>query len=283
MSARGRQARQPAPKREGGGGSDFGARVLVAIPAALVAIFLVVQGEVIFALGMCVLGCLALQELYTLMRRARPIDLAGFATVIAMVLLAYYEGPSDVLMALVAAFPLVFILALTRARLESISWGMATTIFGICWVGLPLAHAVFLRELPHGDGLVIDVLVATFIGDTAAYLGGRMWGRRKLAPDLSPNKTVEGLAAGIIGGTFAFWAAGLYQDWLGGLDALAIGFLVALAAPLGDLFESAIKRDLDVKDTGRFFGAHGGVLDRLDAVFFTIVVGYYAALAFGYG
>ena len=80
------------------------------------------------------------------------------------------------------------------------AWGIAATIFGIVWIGLPFAHAVFLRELPHGDGLLIDVLVATFLGDTGAYLVGRAWGRHKLAPDISPNKTVEGLAGGLAGG-----------------------------------------------------------------------------------
>ena len=88
---------------------------------------------------------------------------------------------------------------------------------------------------------------------------------------------------GFIGGTLAFWVAGLYQDWLSGVDALVIGAFVALAAPVGDLFESLVKRDLGVKDTGRFFGAHGGVLDRLDAVLFTIVAGYFAAVGLGYG
>jgi phosphatidate cytidylyltransferase len=110
-----------------------------------------------------------------------------------------------------------------------------------------------------------------------------VYGRRPLAPLISPNKTVEGLVAGVVGATAAFWFAGLYQDWLTGEDALVIGLLVALAAPVGDLFESLVKRDLAVKDTGGFFGAHGGVLDRLDAVLFTVVVGYYAALALGYG
>ena len=226
---------------------------------------------------------MALRELYGLMRRARPVDLAGYLTVAAMVLLALYAEREDVLIALVAAFPLVFILALTRAHLDNVAWGIAATMLGIVWIGLPLAHAIFLRELPHGDGLLIDVLVGTFVGDTFAYFGGRLYGRRPLAPDISPNKTVEGLVAGILGGTLAFWFAGAYQDWFSGTDALIIGFLVALAAPLGDLFESAIKRDLEVKDTGRFFGPHGGVLDRLDAVFFTVVVGYYAAVALGYG
>jgi len=287
MSARGGggggsgAARRKAP--QGRRPSDLGARILVAIPAVLFAVVIATQGPLVLALGLILLGVVALHELYSLMRRSRPVDLGGYLAIIAMVLLATYGERDDVLIALVAAFPVVFILALTRTSLHNLAWGISATLLGVAWVGLPLAHAVFLRELPHGDGLLIDVLVGTFVGDTAAYLGGRLYGRRKLAPDISPNKTVEGLVAGIVGGTFAFWFAGLYQDWFAGLDALAIGFLVAITAPLGDLFESAFKRDLEVKDTGRFFGVHGGVLDRLDAVFFTVVVGYYAAVAFGYG
>jgi phosphatidate cytidylyltransferase len=274
-----RPPRRPAEPRR----SELAGRVLVAIPAAAFAIFIVVQGGLIFALGLIALGIVALGELYGLMRRARPVDVAGYLAVAGMVLLATYEQRADVLIALVAALPLAFLLALARPELSNVSWGLAATALGVVWIGLPLAHAVFLRSLDHGDGLVIDVLVATFVGDTAAYAGGRLWGRRPLAPDISPNKTVEGLIAGIVGATAAFWFAGLYQDWLTGWHALAIGLLVALAAPLGDLFESAIKRDLEVKDSGRLFGAHGGALDRLDAVFFTIVVGFYAALLLGYG
>ena len=263
--------------------ADLRARIVVAIPAIVFAIVIVTQGGEVFAGGALLLALIALNELYSLMRRARPIDLAGYLAVIAMVLLALYEQRSDVLIALVASFPVVFLLALTRTRLDNVAWGIAVTIFGILWIGLPFAHAVFLRELPHGDGLLIDVLVATFIGDTGAYLVGRAWGRHKLAPDISPNKTVEGLLGGVLAGTFAFWCAGLYQDWLSGPDALLLGFLVAISAPVGDLFESLIKRDLEVKDTGKLFGVHGGVLDRLDAVFFTVVVVFYAAVALGYG
>ncbi|MGI9095408.1 MAG: phosphatidate cytidylyltransferase [Thermoleophilaceae bacterium] len=272
--------REAPPRRRR---SDLGARILAAIPALLFAYVIVTQGGLVLALGLILLGILALQELYSLMRRSRPVDLGGYLAIIAVVALATYGERDDVLIALVAAFPVIFILALTRTSLDNLAWGVAATLLGVAWIGLPLAHAIFLRDLPHGDGLLIDVLVGTFIGDTAAYLGGRLYGRRKLAPDISPNKTVEGLVAGVVGGTFAFWFAALYQDWFSGWDALAIGFLVAITAPLGDLFESAIKRDLEVKDTGRFFGPHGGVLDRLDAVFFTVVVGYYAAVAFGYG
>lgn len=276
-----RRREPPEPRRRKR--SDLGSRILVAIPAGAFAIFIVVQGGLIFSLGLIVLGVIALGELYGLMRRARPVDIAGYLTMAAMVLLAQYQPRASVLIALVAAFPLVFLLALARERLDSLAWGISGTLFGIAWIGLPLAHAVFLRGLPHGSGLLVDVLVGTFIGDTAAYLGGRAWGRRPLAPDVSPNKTVEGLVAGVVGGTLAVWAAGLYQDWFSGLDALVVGFLVAVAAPIGDLFESALKRDLEVKDTGTLFGPHGGVLDRLDAVFFSVPLAFYVVLALGYG
>jgi phosphatidate cytidylyltransferase len=132
-----------------------------------------------------------------------------------------------------------------------------------------------LRELPHGDKIVITILVGTFVGDTAAYVGGRMFGRRRLAPGISPNKTVEGLVIGFVFGVAGVWFAGLYADWLSGGQALLLGAAVAAVAPLGDLFESYLKRDAGTKDTGRLFGAHGGALDRLDAVLFTAVAGFY--------
>ena len=90
------------------------------------------------------------------------------------------------------------------------------------------------------------------------------------------------LLGGFVIGTMAFWFAGLYQDWLSGVDALIIGAAVAAVAPVGDLFESMLKRDMGRKDTGTLFGPHGGILDRLDAVFFTIVVGYYLAVQLVY-
>jgi phosphatidate cytidylyltransferase len=262
--------------------SDLAPRVLIAIPAIAYAIFIVVQGGAVFALGIYVLGVIALGELYTLMGRVRPAALAGFLTLAAMIAAALYDEQRHVLTVLAASIPFTFFLALLRPRREHISWAMAATLFGVLWIGLAMVYAVLLRETPHGDGLVIDVLVATFVGDTFAYFGGRFYGRTRIAPLISPNKTVEGLIAGIAGGTLAFWFAGLYQDWLTGPHALLMGVLVAIAAPVGDLFESLIKRDLEVKDAGRFFGAHGGVLDRLDALFFTIVVGYFAALGLGY-
>jgi len=254
--------------------------VITAIPAIAFAIVIVSQGGLVFALGLIALGVLALAELYRMMGRVNPANIAGFLALIGLVLSANYGDRQTVLLALVIAVPVTFLFTLARPRRENASWAMAVVLLGVLWVGLALAHAVLLRQLDHGGALVVDVLIGTFIGDTAAYFGGRTWGRTPLAPRLSPNKTLEGLVTGIVGGTLAFWLFAIsYQDWFPGADALLIGFCVALAAPIGDLFESLIKRDLDVKDTGRFFGAHGGVLDRLDAAFFTAVTSYYVALA----
>ena len=265
--------------------SDLAARVVAAIPAILFAILIVSQGGWVFVLGIAFLGVIALKELYDLMRRARPVDIAGFIGLFGMLVAALEGDQFHVLLALAASVPVAFFLATTRRRREDVSWGIAVTLFGLLWIGVALAHAVLLRELPHGGAIVLDVLIGTFIGDTAAYFAGRSFGRRPLAPRISPNKTLEGLIAGVLAGTFSFWlVAYAWQDagrggfWTHG-EALLVGLAVALAAPVGDLFESMIKRDNEVKDTGRFFGAHGGVLDRLDAVFFTAVTAYYMAVA----
>jgi phosphatidate cytidylyltransferase len=139
---------------------------------------------------------------------------------------------------------------------------------------------VLLRGLPHGLGIVIDVLVGVFLGDTAAYLGGHLFGRRTLAPSISPGKTVEGLVAGMAFAVLGVWLAARYQDWLPGTHALVLGVGVALFGPVGDLFESFVKRHAGVKESGRAFAAHGGALDRLDGVLFAAVVSYYIWAAY---
>jgi phosphatidate cytidylyltransferase len=262
----------------GGNSSDLRGRVIVALPLIALALFLVVEGGIVFTAGAFVLGCLCLHELYAMYERAHPVRLAGFIALAGLMLAALYGGQSQILLAAVAAVPLLFGLTLIQSR-GSVG-GMALTLFGVYWIGFALAHAVLLRDLPHGAGIVIDVLVGTFVGDTGAYLGGRLFGKRALAPAISPNKTVEGLLIGMACAVAAVWFAGRYQEWLPGAHALVLGLGVAIAAPIGDLFESYVKRGAGAKDAGRIFGAHGGVLDRLDAILFTAVVGYYIWAAY---
>jgi phosphatidate cytidylyltransferase len=258
--------------------SDLSRRILAAIPAIAVALFLVIEGGAVFALGLLILGAVCMHELYGMYERAHPARLAGFVALAALLAAALYGDQFQVLLVAVAALPLVFALTLAAPR-PSVG-GLALTLLGIYWIGFALAHAVMLRGLPHGEAIVIDVLVGTFLGDTGAFLGGRMFGQRPLAPSISPNKTVEGLVIGMVCAVIGVWIAGRYEEWLPGTHALVIGVGVALAAPVGDLFESFIKREAHTKDSGGLFGAHGGALDRLDAVLFSAVVGYYVWAAY---
>jgi phosphatidate cytidylyltransferase len=271
----GRDARRPrasgkAPRRR----SDLLARVLIAVPAAIVAIVFIDLGGLAFALLMIVAGLLCLHELYGMLTRWRPASLVGFASLVVMVLAARYGNARDVLEVAVATLPVVFVALLARAS-GGITVSVAGTLLGVYWIGLAFAHAELLRELPHGNGVLIDLLVGTFLADSAAYLGGRLFGRRPLAPSISPHKTVEGLYCGMLIAVLSVFVAGLYQPWLTQGDALLLGVAVAVLGPLGDLFESVVKRDAGAKDSGRLLGAHGGALDRLDAVIFTVVAGYY--------
>jgi phosphatidate cytidylyltransferase len=272
--------RRRRPRR--GGGRSRGEtvkRILFAIPWIIFAIAITVAGGLVFAVAIAALGIVALHEFHGMVDGLRPIRRASYIAVPALVVAAHFGTAFNVLMIIAAAVVLLFVFGADRNHREGITVSMGVTLLGIVWIGVPLVHAVLLRELPnHGAALLIDVLVGTFATDTAAYATGRMFGTHRIAPTLSPNKTLEGLVGGFLIGTMAFWFAGLYQDWLSGVDALIIGAAVAAIAPIGDLFESMLKRDLGCKDTGRLFGPHGGLLDRLDAVFFTVVVGYYLAI-----
>lgn len=272
------RATSAATLASGAGGSDLGSRVLFALPLIALALFLVIEGGAVFAGGVLVLGWICMHELYGMYERANPIRLAGFLALVGLIVAALYGGQAQVLLAAVAALPVLF--GLTLAQPHPSVGGMALTLLGIYWIGFGLAHAVLLRGLPHGAGIVIDVLVGTFLGDTGAYLGGRLFGKRPLAPTISPNKTVEGLLIGMAVAVLSVWFAGRYQDWLPGTHALVLGLGVAIFAPIGDLFESFVKRQAGTKDAGTLLGAHGGVLDRLDAILFTAVAGYYIWLAY---
>lgn len=278
-----REPRKPRRRRRGGLRGETAKRVVVALPWIVFAIAIVVAGGTVFALALIAIGVLTLREFGLIAARYRPLLVPAYIAVAALILAAHFGTAFNVLYVLAAGIPLLFVFAARPQHQSGATVSIGVTLLAVVWIGIPLAHAVLLRELPsHGAGLLVDVLVGTFVGDTAAYATGRMFGSRKITPNLSPNKTLEGLIGGFLIGTMAFWFAGLYQDWLSGVDALLIGAAVAAVAPIGDLFESMIKRDLGTKDTGAVMGPHGGLLDRLDAVFFTVVIGYYLAVALVY-
>lgn len=278
-----RQRPPRQPRRKRGLSGETAKRVLVVLPWIAATIAIVVAGGEIFAAAMIAVGALCLREYLAMTAASRPLAIPAYLAVSGLIVAAHFGTAFNVLLVFAASFPLLFAFGADARHRDGATVSIGVTLLGIVWIGIPLVHAVLLRDLPdHGAGLLVDVLVGTFVADTAAYATGRMFGTHKIAPSLSPNKTIEGLLGGFLIGTMGFWFAGLYQDWLSGVDALIIGAAVAAAAPLGDLFESMLKRDLGTKDTGTLFGPHGGILDRLDAVFFTVVVGYYLAVALVY-
>jgi phosphatidate cytidylyltransferase len=277
-----RAARRPAPRereRRPRRTSDLLARIIVAVPAAIVAIAFVDFGGTAWALFMLAISLICLHELYRLLGRWRPAPAVGFASAAAMVLAARFGTQRDVLEIAAATLPVAFLVVAARGQSGMGTVSVAGTLLGAWWLGLAFAHAVLLRQLHHGSGVMIDILVGTFLGDTAAYVGGRLFGRRPLAPSLSPNKTVEGLFCGMLIAVLSVFVAGLNQAWLTKGNALLLGITIAVLGPIGDLFESMVKRDAGIKDAGSLFGAHGGALDRLDAVIFTVVAGYYVWVA----
>jgi phosphatidate cytidylyltransferase len=278
----GKPPEKPPPRRSPLRG-ETARRVLFAIPWIAFAIAITVFGGLPFAIAMVGIGLICLREYFVMTAELRPIQIAAYVAVAGMVAAAYFGTAFNILLVGTASFPLLFAFGADRRHRDGAVISMGVTLLGAIWIGIPLVHAVLLRDLPdHGAALVVDVLVGTFAADTGAYATGRMFGSHRIAPSLSPNKTAEGLLGGFLIGTMGFWFAGLYQDWLTGIDALTIGAAVAAVAPVGDLFASMVKRDLGRKDTGKVFGPHGGLLDRLDAVLFTIVVGYYLSLQLVY-
>lgn len=152
----------------------------------------------------------------------------------------------------------------------------AIVAFGPLYVGLCLGHLLPTRALPDGEFLIFGLFLVTWAADTGAYYAGTSLGRHKLAPSISPNKTVEGLVGGLAA---AIGAAFLAQAWflpsLTASDCVAVGCLLTAAGLLGDLAESAMKRGAGVKDSGSLIPGHGGMLDRLDSLLFTAPAFYY--------
>ena len=262
---------------------QFASRVVVVIVGLPLVLGLVwVGGWWLFVLA-AVIGLLALHEYYAMTRPLRPIVIAGYLGLILTLVAAQAGGFAWIPGGLAATFALAFLLKGLADTRQSATVAVGATILGVAWIGLGLVFVMALRALPeHGRLASFTLLLAVWAGDTAAYAVGRLVGRHKLAPRISPGKTWEGLVAGTVATVFVTFVA-LYQDrheFLSIGQAVLLGMAIAVAGPLGDLFESLLKRDMGVKDTGSMLGGHGGVLDRIDAPLFASVAAFYVILAF---
>jgi phosphatidate cytidylyltransferase len=260
--------------------SPFVSRVVVAT-LLLPLILLVIWAGGWWVFGLAALAAvMALHEFYGMTRGFRPVVLAGYAGTLAVLVGAEW-GPEWALAGFLSTFGFAFVFK-GLAGVQPTMLSIAATVLGAAWIGLGIAHMILIREIPeHGTLAAFTVLLAVFAADTAAYVAGRLIGRHKLAPRTSPGKTWEGLAAGTIAAVLVPFFALYEEGFLDVTQSLVLGGAIAVAAPMGDLFESALKRDAGLKDTGRLLLGHGGMLDRLDALLFTAVVSYYLLVAFG--
>lgn len=258
----------------------MGNRIAVAIPGIVLAIAVVYAGGPIFVALAVVIAVLGVYEYLNLIAAIIPLRWAAFAGTAATVILPSLIDPAERAVACGVAISIVLgaVAGLILKHRDEVTIRVALSVFGAVYLGVPLGLFVATRQLPNGAGAIANILVGTWAFDTFSYFAGKTWGSRPIAPRTSPNKTVEGFIGGLVGGTFSVWVAGLYMDWLVYWQSLVLGLILCAAAYVGDLFESMLKRDIDVKDTGRLLGAHGGVLDRFDAMLFTSMAGYFATI-----
>jgi phosphatidate cytidylyltransferase len=265
--------------------SNFASRILVAaVGLPLVLGMLWLGGWWLFAL-VAVAALVAVHEFVTTARPLRPLAPAVYAGVLLALFGARAGGVTWLLGGFLATFVLAFVFHAVSSTRAPTTAAIGSTILGSAWIGIGLAFILVLREM-HAEGRLIafTVLLTVFAADTVAYLAGRFAGRHKLAPRLSPKKTWEGLLAGAAAGIFVSFIA-LYDTrhhYLTSWQAVVLGVVVVVAAVIGDLFESALKRDLEVKDTGTLLGGHGGVLDRIDALLFAAPAAYFVVVSFAY-
>jgi phosphatidate cytidylyltransferase len=269
------------PPDDGAGGEDLRPRVLTAavLAAAALVVFALGPAPAVVLITAVVAVCAG--ELFDSLRRGgyQPATLLGLVAAASIVPAAYWRGEAalPVVLALTVVFTLLwFLVGVTRT---APTMNISVTVFGVAYVGLLGAFAALILTFPNGIGILIGVVVAVAAADAGAFFAGRRFGRRLLAPDISPNKTVEGVVGGGVVAVVVSWLVlgviGLHP-WDGG-SAVALGLLVAVAAPLGDLCQSMIKRDLDLKDMGSVLPGHGGLIDRFDALLFVLPAAYYLA------
>jgi phosphatidate cytidylyltransferase len=232
----------------------------------------------LFSLLIAAVALLGAIEFYRLATHGgwQPSVVLGVAFTLFFIADAYFAEPraTEILIPAAVALPLLWLLLRSRGEKTLANW--LWTVGGIFYIGWMLGHFIPLRELEQGRDWVILALFTTFAADSGAYLFGRAWGRHLMVPKISPGKTWEGTFAGIIAGI----AAAVALNAILGLpvsywQVSILGFLIAAVAFAGDLVESMLKRSTGVKDSGRLVPGHGGILDRLDSVVFTVVLVYY--------
>jgi phosphatidate cytidylyltransferase len=253
-------------------------RVLSALVGIPTVIALVLWGPAWLYAGLVLLLVAGAQlELYRMFAGAGvEADRVAGLLLGALVVLAFGAARPVLLpLALSLAVVVVVALGLRRDVGSERAWvGMTLTLLGVCYCAWLLGHLIWLRALPDGRALTLFALGVTWCGESTAYFVGRRFGRRRLAPRLSPGKTVEGGVAQVLASAAAAALAAPLVS-LAGAEAVAVGVILGVVGQFGDLSESFLKRSAGAKDAGHLIPGHGGLLDRLDSLLFNVPALYY--------
>ena len=215
---------------------------------------------------------------YELSRALNPLPfLAALGAGAAPILLSLPYGPMGILAGALLALPWALFWLAGKPETRTLRAVLAVLLMAL-WVGAPLAHLGLFPRSRYGVVLILIAVVGPWISDSGAYFAGRFFGRHLLFPSLSPNKTLEGSLGGLLATMLVVGFVAYQFLGFGLAKAAIIGAGVSLFSQTGDLFESTLKRILDVKDLGHFLPGHGGVLDRVDSLLFTAPAVYYISL-----
>jgi phosphatidate cytidylyltransferase len=215
---------------------------------------------------------------YELSRALEPLPLlAALGAGMLPVLLSIPYSRTGILAGAMLALPWALVWVAANPGVRSLK-GVLAILLMTLWVGVPLAHLGLFPRSRYGEVLILIAVVGPWVSDSGAYFAGHLFGRRLLFPSLSPNKTVEGSLGGLLLTVVIVGAVSYQVLDFSLMKAVVIGSGVSVFSQSGDLFESALKRILDVKDLGHFLPGHGGVLDRVDSLLFTAPAVYYISL-----
>ena len=275
--------------------SNTTVRILTAAVAVPILLVIFWYGGLPFILLIEAVMFVGINEYFNMAEKRGLATQRGAGTVAVLILGGLAATGELDLMALALTVIVLLVLGnqLRRTDLSTAITGSATTLFGVIYIGWLLAHTLLLRfppdqvQIKGGDiGLFFIVLAVagTFLADAGAFFVGRAWGRRKIYPLISPGKSWEGAAGGVVFGTLGLVATKLIFDrWIlpapgSGVavwHCLLLGPLLVPASIAGDFFESMLKRDCGLKDSGSIVPGHGGIMDRLDSILFAVPVTYY--------
>ncbi len=253
----------------------FWQRVLSAIIGVPILIAAVWYGGVVLLAVTAALMLLGIREMSLIFSRLDLYvpQILVIPGCLFLLIAAYYYKDSYPVDAVILIM-IVYLVAMVIAYPQFSPLDAAVSFFSTIYVGL-IIFLYLLSTLPGGWIWLIIMLFCTWSNDTVAYFVGRRWGRRRMAPELSPGKTVEGALGGVLACIIAAWVAALFYTHLPLWPVLLLGLIIGVAAQVGDLVESAIKRQAGIKDAGKLIPGHGGILDRFDSMLFTAPLVYY--------